>query len=102
LSIEYFFKGYSLKYARSGFKNHFLPGNGCGRAKIGSCVFHSSLLLYKRGPDENAFSSGPLLYRRYAYPAEGQVSYFCNFISFLPYFFRKESLFSCFVLPLRL
>jgi len=77
LSIEYFFKGYSLKYARSGFKNHFLPGNGCGRAKIGSCVFHSSLLLYEKGPDENEFSSGPLLYRSYAYPAFGRASYFC-------------------------
>ena len=75
---------------------------GRGRAKIGSCVFHSSLLLYEKGPDENVFSSGPLLYRRYAYPAERQVSYFCNIISFLPYFFGKESLFSCFVLPLKL
>jgi len=37
LSIEYFFKGYSLKYARSGFENHFLPGKeGFGRAKIAS------------------------------------------------------------------
>ena len=59
-------------------------GRGFRRAKMGSCVFHSSLLLYEKGPDENAFSSEPLLYRRYAYPAEGQVSYFCNFIFFFP------------------
>ena len=33
MSIEYFFKGYSLKYARSGFENHFLPGNGISKSK---------------------------------------------------------------------
>ena len=52
-------------------------GKGFRKAKIGSCVFHSSLLLYEKGPDENAFSSGPLLYRSYACPAFGRASYFC-------------------------
>lgn len=64
-------------------------GRGSRRAKIGSCVFHSSLLLYEKGPDENAFSSGPLLYRRYAYPAEGQGKLFLQLVLFPSLILRK-------------
>jgi len=52
------------------------------KKKGGAWVPPPPLLLYEKGPDENAFSSGPLLYRRYAYPAEGQGKLFLQFYLF--------------------